>query len=328
MKYLVTGGAGFIGSHLVEHLVEHGHEVVVLDDFSTGRLENLSSVSGQIELIEGTVTDPAVCHAATRDVDFVLHHAAIASVAQSVEEPLVSHAVNVTGTINVLLAARDAHVRRVVLAGSTAVYGDTPHLPNHEDLLPRPLSPYAVGKLAAEEYCKAFRATYGFETVVLRYFNIFGPRQDPASQYSAAIPKFIVAALGGGSPRIYGDGEQTRDFVFVANVVVANMLACQAPSARAAGRVFNIGTGNAVSVNDLWRRVQEATGVRRAPTHVDPRPGEIRHSYAAIERATQDLGYTPSVDFAEGLRRTVQFYRSQPDSGDASVPLLPSARRA
>jgi nucleoside-diphosphate-sugar epimerase len=291
-------------------------------------VENLSTVSGDIELMDGTVTDPAVCRAATRDVDFVLHHAAIASVAQSVAEPLVSHAVNVTGTINVLLAARDANVRRVVLAGSTAVYGDAAELPNHEELLPRPLSPYAVGKLAAEEYCKAFRATYGMETVVLRYFNIFGPRQDPASPYSAAIPKFIVAALGGNSPRIYGDGEQTRDFVFVANVVTANLLACQAPSARAAGRVFNIGTGEAVSVNELWHRVQEATGTRLTATHVDPRPGEIRHSYAAIGRAKHDLGWAPTVDFAEGLRRTVEFFRGHSHSSNApSDPPVPAERR-
>ena len=323
MKYLVTGGAGFIGSHLVEHLVERGDQVVVLDDFSTGKLDNLSAVDKRIEIVHGTITDLDVCHAAMRSVDFVLHHAAIASVAQSVDDPLASHAVNVTGTINVLLAAREARVQRVVLAGSTAVYGDAAELPNHEDLLPRPISPYAVGKLAAEEYCKAFHATYGLETVVLRYFNIFGPRQDPTSQYSAAIPKFVVAALAGEPPRIFGDGDQTRDFVFVANVVEANMRACAAPAALAAGRVFNVGTGQAVSVNELWRCVQDATGVHLAATHADPRPGEIRHSYAAIDRARTALGYTPTIDFAEGMRRTVHFYRRRRRSD--RTPVLQAA---
>ncbi len=321
MKYLVTGGAGFIGSHLVEHLVTAGETVVVLDDFSSGTWANLAAFRDRIEVVQASITDLDACRVATRGVDFVLHHAAIASVVRSVEEPLATHAVNVTGTINVMLAAREAKVRRVVFASSTAVYGDTPDLPAREDLLPRPLSPYAASKLASEDYCQAFGATYGLETVALRYFNVFGPRQDPNSQYAAAVPKFIVSALGGRAPTIYGDGEQSRDFIFVGNVVQANMLACHAPAAEAAGRSFNIGTGRAVTINELWRRIQASANVLLTARYGDPRAGEIKHSFASIERAQRCLGFSPGVDFDEGLRRTVRFYGSafsSPDSAGAA----------
>ena len=310
MRYLITGGAGFIGSHLVEQLVAQGQEVVVLDDFSSGTMDNLAAVRADIRILEGTITDPDTCREAARGADYVLHQAALTSVTRSVEAPIEAHEVNVTGTVNVLLAARDAGVRRVVLAGSTAVYGDTTELPNREDMVPRPLSPYAVTKLAAEAYCAAFTATYGLETVVLRYFNVFGPRQDPASAYAAAIPKFIVGALRRTPPIIYGDGEQTRDFVFVANVVDANLKACEAPSSRAAGHVFNVGCGRQITVNELWRQVQSLANVQLPAKHAPARAGEIRHSLASIERARDALGYAPTVAFEEALRRTVLFYRS------------------
>jgi nucleoside-diphosphate-sugar epimerase len=315
MRYLVTGGAGFIGSHLVEQLVADGHDVVVLDDFSSGTMENLAAVRGDIRILEGTITDPETCRAATRGVDYVLHQAALTSVTRSVEAPIAAHEVNITGTVNMLLAARDAGVRRVVFAGSTAVYGDTAELPNREDMVPRPLSPYAVTKLAAEAYCAAFTATYGLETVGLRYFNVFGPRQDPASAYAAAIPKFIVAALRRTPPIIYGDGEQTRDFVFVANVVHANLRACLAPAAQASGRVFNVGCGRQISINELWQQIQALAGVRLTAKHAPARASEIKHSLASIDRAREALGYAPLVAFEEALRRTVLFYRSTVATG-------------
>ncbi|HXQ28578.1 MAG TPA: SDR family oxidoreductase [Gemmatimonadales bacterium] len=326
MRYLVTGGAGFIGSHLVEHLLSAGDHVVVLDDFSSGTWANVGPFRDRIDLIEGSITDLETCRAATQGVDVVLHQAAIASVIRSVEEPLATHAVNVTGTINVMLAARDGKVRRIVFASSTAVYGDVRELPVREDMLPSPLSPYAATKLAVEDYCQAFGATYGLETVVLRYFNVFGPRQDPNSQYAAAIPKFIVAALAGDAPTIFGDGEQTRDFVFVGDVVQANLLASRAPAAQVAGRVFNIGTGRAVTVNELWRRIQEIVRIELPPRHAEPRAGEIKHSYASIERARRCLGYAPAVDFEEGLLRTVRSYEARSGTVAQNTPPTPGWR--
>jgi nucleoside-diphosphate-sugar epimerase len=328
MKYLVTGGAGFIGSHLVEHLVTAGHEVVVLDDLSSGRVDNLESVFDRIEFVEGSITDLDACRAVMRRVAFVLHQAALTSVSQSVDEPMLAHQVNVTGTMNVLLAARDARVRRVVYAASTAAYGDAVQLPNREDMLPRPLSPYAATKLAAEEYCKAFLATYGLETVSLRYFNVFGPRQDPMSPYAAAIPRFVLSALSRTAPNIYGDGKQTRDFTFVTNVVHANLLACHAPAPRAAGQVFNVGTGRQISINEVWQRIQDLVGVRLPARHGDPRPGEVRDSVASIERAGADLGYAPQVDFDEALRRTVAFYRTWVPGTDGLARTVPHRAHA
>ena len=309
MRYLVTGGAGFIGSHLVEHLVGAGQEVVVLDDLSAGRRENCAPVRRRIRFIRGTVTDLSTCRRAMEGVDYVLHHAAVTSVQRSVDEPLVAHQVNATGTLNILLAAREARVRRVVYAGSTSAYGNAAALPNSEDHIARPLGPYAAAKLGGEGYCIAFHATYGLETVVLRYFNIFGPRQDPQSQYAAAVPRFIAAAVQGEPPTIFGDGTQTRDFVYVANVVHANLLAARAPAARVAGQVFNVGSGNSVSVNDLWDRIRSLTGVPVLPRYAAGRPGEVKDSLASVAKAREIIGYEPVVDFDEGLRRTVAYFR-------------------
>lgn len=304
MRYVVTGGAGFIGSHLVEHLVCHGHEVVVLDDFSTGRRETLAPWLDRIELVEGSITDPAACARAIRGADYVLHQAALPSVPRSVRDPEGSHAVNATGTLRVLLAARDAKVKRVVYAASSSAYGNTPELPKHEGMVPRPLSPYAVAKLAGEQYCRAFHASFGVPTVALRYFNVFGPRQDPTSQYAAVVPRFIVAARTGEPPTIYGDGEQTRDFTYIANVVRANLLACEAPEA-ALGEVFNVGCGERITVNELWRRIRTLVGATVEPRYEPARTGDVRDSLASIARARELLGYEPVMTVAQGLQAMV-----------------------
>jgi nucleoside-diphosphate-sugar epimerase len=311
-RFLVTGGAGFIGSHLVEHLVANGASVVVLDDFSTGKSENLEPVRGRISLIEASVTDAAACARAIDGVEYVLHQAAIPSVPRSIAEPEASNAVNVNGTLNVLLAAKTAGVRRVVYAASSSAYGDTDELPKREEMAGRPLSPYAAAKLAGESYCRAFYTSYGLETVALRYFNIFGPRQDPASQYAAAVPRFITAALSGGRVTIYGDGEQTRDFTYVRNVVNANLLACSAPAERVAGGVFNVGAGERTSVNELWSMIQELAGRDDAVAeHTPARAGDVRDSLASLQNAERLLGYTPAVGLREGLAATVEFFRSR-----------------
>src|SRR2546428_542331 len=310
MRFLVTGGAGFIGSHLVEQLVAGGHDVLVLDDFSTGRREHLAAVADRIRLIEGSITDAAVCRRAMADVDCVLHQAAVTSVQGSVDEPTATHQVNATGTLSVLVAARDARVRRVVYAGSTSAYGNPATLPNSEDHVTRPLSPYAASKLAGEQYCSAFHVTYGLETVVLRYCNVFGPRQDANSEYAAVVPRFIAAALQAEPPTIFGDGNQTRDFVYVANVMHATALAARAPAGRVAGQVFNVGCVQSVSINDLWDRIQTLTGVPVLPKRVAGRPGEITNSLASIDKARELVGYEPSADFDEGLRQTVAYYRA------------------
>ena len=313
MRYLITGGAGFIGSHLVEHLVAAGDDVTVLDDLSSGRRANLAPVRREIRFLRGSVTDLNSCRRAVKGVDCVLHHAAVTSVQRSVDEPLVTHQVNATGTLNVLLAARDKGVRRVVYAGSTSAYGNPATLPNSEEHVTRPLSPYAASKLAGEEYCVAFHATYGLETVVLRYYNIFGARQDPNSQYAAVVPRFITTALAGERPTIFGDGKQTRDFVYIANVVHANLLAARAP-ADVAGQVFNIGCGKGVSVNQLWERIRTLAGISLAPQYAQGRAGEVRDSVAGLAKARRLLGYEPIIDFEEGLRQTVAFYRAQRDT--------------
>ena len=313
MRYLITGGAGFIGSHLVEHLVAAGDDVTVLDDLSSGRRANLAPVRRQIRFIRGSVTDLNTCRRAVEGVDCVLHHAAVTSVQRSVDEPLVTHQVNATGTLNVLFAAREKGVRRVVYAGSTSAYGNPATLPNSEEHVTRPLSPYAASKLAGEEYCVAFHATYGLETVVLRYYNIFGARQDPNSQYAAVVPRFITTALAGERPTIFGDGKQTRDFVYIANVVHANLLAARVP-ADVAGQVFNIGCGKGVSVNQLWEHIRTLAGVSLAPVYAQGRAGEVRNSVAELAKARRLLGYEPIVDFEEGLRHTVAFYRAQRDA--------------
>ncbi len=311
MRYLVTGGAGFIGSHLVERLVREGATVTVLDDLSTGRRENLRAVRERIRFIRGSVARLDVCRRALQGVDYVLHHAALTSVPQSTRAPVSAHQINATGTLNILVAAREAEVRRVVFAGSTAAYGDAAEQPTHEGLVPRPLSVYAASKLAGEAYCQAFCRTHGLETVVLRYFNIFGPRQNLNSQYGAVVPLFVAAALRGDPPMIYGDGLQTRDFTFVNNVVDANLLACHAPAAQAVSEVFNIGCGSGTSINELWSRIADLVGVSTEPLYDTPRAGDVRHSFASIALARAQLGYFPGVELDEGLRRTIAYYRER-----------------
>jgi len=307
--YLVTGGAGFIGSHIVEELVRRGERVRVLDNFSTGRRENLASFLDHIELVEGDLRDLPTVRRAVEGVDYVLHQAALPSVPRSIADPLASNAANVTGTLHLLVASRDASVRRMVCASSSSAYGDSPILPKQEEMLPRPKSPYAVSKLTGEHYCRAFTEVYGLETACLRYFNVFGPRQDPASQYSAVIPLFIMAMLQGESPTVHGDGLQSRDFTYVANVVQANLLAAAAPNV--AGRVFNVACGQRHTLLDLIAALDDILGTQIAPTHTDPRPGDVRHSLADITAAREALGYRVQVDFYEGLRRTVDWYKER-----------------
>ena len=306
-NYLVTGGAGFIGSNLVAALVDTGAIVRVLDDFSTGRQENLDGLWDQIEMMEGSVTDPATCAAACEGMDYVLHEAAIPSVPRSVADPATSHATCATGTLNMLVAARDTGVKRFVYAASSSAYGNTPTLPKVEDMPAQPLSPYAVAKLTGEHYCQAFSVVYRFETVSLRYFNIFGLRQDPSSQYSAVIPLFITKAMAGVSPAIDGDGEQTRDFTHVENAVRANLLACTAPADAVAGQIFNVGCGERISINRLWDAIQEATKAPVDAIHGPARKGDVRDSLASLERARERLGYEVTVPLDEGLRRTVDW---------------------
>ena len=316
MRYLVTGGAGFIGSHLIERLVRDGADVTVLDDLSTGRREHIRALRDRIRFLRGDAARLEMCRRAMQGVDYVLHQAAVTSVPRSTRNPVAAHQANVTGTLNILLAAREAKVRRVVFAGSTAAYGDATELPTHEAVLPRPLSAYAASKLAGEAYCQAFWRTHGLETVVLRYFNIFGPRQSLESQYGAVVPLFIAAALRGEPPVIYGDGGQTRDFTFVKNVVEANLLACHAPAEQAAGEVFNIGYGTAISIQELWRLVAKLVGVEMEPQYDAARAGDVRHSVASITRANERLGYIPMVNLEEGLQLTVAYFRERVRSSE------------
>jgi len=305
--YLVTGGAGFIGSHICERLLRDGHAVRVLDDFSNGKEQNLEGLAGDIEVLRGSVVDRNLVADAVKGTYVVFHEAALGSVPRSVADPLTTHESNITGTLNVLLAARDLGTRRVVFASSSSVYGETPVLPKHEDMKPEPLSPYALSKLSAEQYCGVFRRVYGFETVALRYFNIFGPRQDPESQYAAVIPKFVTAILSGRRPVIFGDGLQSRDFTYVDNVVEANLLASEAEAA--AGKFFNVACGGRYTLLDLLSKIKEALKSDIEPVHESPRPGDVRDSQASIDAAKSVLGYKVSVDFEEGLRRTVEWYR-------------------
>ncbi len=305
-KILVTGGAGFIGSHLVDRLLSEGNEVRVLDNFATGKRENLLGVMDQVELIEGDVQSYERAHTAVRGAEVVFHEAALPSVPRSVQDPLTSNATNVTGTLNVLLAARDADVRRVVFASSSSVYGANPELPKREDMATLPIAPYAVAKLAAESYCRSFTHVFGLETVALRYFNVFGPRQDPLSQYSAVVPNFITAALRGTEPVIFGDGEQSRDFTYIDNVVEANVRAMGAVGV--AGGTFNVAAGERTSLNRLIELVAEITGRPLTPRHEAPRAGDVRHSEADVSRAESELGYRPIVSLEEGLRRTIATY--------------------
>jgi UDP-glucose 4-epimerase len=306
---LVTGGAGFIGSHLVEALVARGDRVRVLDNFSTGALANLETVLRRVKILEGDITDLAVVRAATAGADVVFHQAALASVPRSVADPLATHRACVDGTLNVLLAARDAGVRRVVYAASSSAYGNTARLPKSEEGPTAPLSPYAVAKLAGEQYCAAFSEVYGLETVRLRYFNVFGPRQAPDSPYAAVIPLFLQALSAGRSPVVHGDGEQSRDFTYVADVVQANLRA--ATAAGVSGRVYNVACGRRTSLLELVGHLNELLGTQIQPTHGPARAGDVRHSQADIERARRELGYEPTTDVAAGLRNCVEWWRQR-----------------
>src|SRR5580704_10179233 len=310
-KYLVTGAAGFIGSSLVRALLERGDEVRGIDNFATGRHENLTEMLSRIDFREADILDLDAMHKACAGVDYVLHQAAIPSVPKSVLDPVGSNRANVDGTINVLVAARDAKVKRVVYAASSSAYGDTPTLPKHEAMRPDPISPYAVAKLAGEHYLVSFYRCYQLETVALRYFNVFGPRQDPSSPYSGVLAKFITVMLRGEQPTIYGDGEQSRDFIYIDNVVEGNLLACKAPAAQAAGQVFNVATGRRVTLNETFTLLQGLTSYKGQPNYGPERGGDIKHSLADISKAEAALGYKPKVDFEEGLRRTVEWYRGR-----------------
>jgi nucleoside-diphosphate-sugar epimerase len=306
--YLVTGGAGFIGSNLAEELVRRGERVRVLDNFITGKRENLSSFQNFIELIEGDIRDLETCRRVLRKADYVLHQAALASVPRSIQEPLLSHDINVNGTLNLLKASVEAGIKKFVFASSSSVYGDSPELPKKEGFEGKLLSPYAVHKFSAEKYCQVFHEIYGLETVSLRYFNVFGPRQDPSSQYAAAIPLFITQMLRGEKPQIFGDGEQSRDFTPVANVVEANLRAVEAPPA-VGGEVFNIACGERTTVNSLAREIADLLGISVVPSYTDPRPGDILHSFASIDKARTVLGFVPSIGFKQGLKKTVAWYK-------------------
>ena len=305
--YLVTGGAGFIGSHLAEELVRRGERVRVVDSFITGKRQNLAHLR-QVEFIEGDLANIDVAQRAVAGADFVLHQAAIPSVPRSVQDPVTSNRANIDASLNVLVAARDAGVRRVVYAGSSSAYGNTPTLPKIETMPTAPLSPYALQKLVAEQYCQMFTQLYGLETVTIRYFNVFGPRQDPSSPYSGVISLFINALCDGRQPTIYGDGEQTRDFTYVANVVDGVLRACHAPGA--SGEVINVATGGRISLNQLFRTIRDLVGAKIEPMYRDSRAGDVRDSQADISKARRLLGYEPVVTFEEGLEKTVEWHRT------------------
>lgn len=316
--YLITGIGGFIGSSIARALLSRGEAVRGLDNFSTGKKENLAEIAGQIEVHEADITDIDAMHRACKGVDFVLHQAAIPSVPKSVLDPLGSNRANVDGTVNVLIAARDAKAKRVVYAASSSAYGDTPTLPKREGMKPDPISPYAVAKLASEHYMVSFFRCYGLETVCLRYFNIFGPRQDPSSPYSGVLAKFITQMLKGEQPTIFGDGEQSRDFTYIDNAVNANLLACKADASKAAGEVFNVATGRRVTLNETFKALQPLTSYSGQVKYGPARGGDVKHSLADVSKAEAGLGYRPTVDFEEGLRRTVEWYRKE----IVAVPVL------
>ena len=305
--YLVTGGAGFIGSHLTEELVRRGHQVRVADSLITGKRTNLDHIKG-VELLEGDLADVEFAHAAVKGCDYVLHQAAIPSVPRSVQDPLTSNRANVDGTLNTLLASRDAGVKRLVFAASSSAYGDTPTLPKHENMPTNPLSPYALQKVIGEQYLQMFTRLYGLETVAIRYFNVFGPRQDPTSPYSGVISVFATALLENRPPTINGDGEQTRDFTYVANVVDGVLRACEAPGA--SGEIINVATGGRISLNQLFEEMRKLVGATVQPAYGESRRGDVRDSQADITKAREILGYTPVVAFEDGLKTTVDWYRT------------------
>lgn len=307
-KFLVTGGAGFIGSHIVDRLVNDGHTVRILDNFFEGKESNIAHNSGRIEVIRGDIRNKEDVKRAVDGMEYILHQAAMRSVPMSVENPYPYNDVNITGQLNLLMAARDAGVKRLIFASSSSVYGSNPILPKHEDMLPMPISPYAVTKLAGEAYCSMFTELYGLETVSLRYFNVFGPRQDPNSQYAAVIPKFITAIMNDERPVVFGDGLQSRDFTYVENNVEANLKACTAPDA--AGKVFNIACGETYSLLDVIAAINELLGKSIEPIFAPPRAGDVKHTQADIEKAREIIGFNPSVTFMEGLEKTVRWMSS------------------
>lgn len=318
-RYLVTGGAGFIGSHLVRRLVTEGAEVRVVDNCSTGNASRLEDFRGSIEFIMGDLADERVCDDAVKGMDYVLHQAAIPSVQRSVRDPVATNRANVTATLNLLESSRRAKIRRLVYAASSSAYGDTEVLPKIETMPPNPLSPYALQKFVGERYCKLYNDLYGLETVILRYFNVFGPNQDPHSEYSAVIPKFISALLASQPISVYGDGEQSRDFTYVENVVEANLVAMQAENG--AGRVFNIGCGERISLNTLIKFLERLMGVNAMINFIDPKPGDVRHSLADITLVHRILGYSPKVMVEEGLRRTVEAMKTRAEGIKATSGL-------
>jgi nucleoside-diphosphate-sugar epimerase len=305
--YVVTGGGGFIGSHIVEELLRQGETVKIIDNFSTGKRENTQPFSGRAEIIEADISESRDLAQFVKGADYVIHQAAIPSVPKSIIDPVKSHQANVNGTLQLLVACRDGGVKRVVYASSSSLYGDSPTLPKHEGMMPNPLSPYGAQKLFGEMYCQVFTKAYGLETVSLRYFNVFGPRQDAMSQYSGVLALFIPAVLQGRRPTIYGDGLQSRDFTYVKNVVGANLLACTAPGV--GGQVFNVACGDRITVNSMLQQINKAAGKDIAPIYADSRAGDIKHSQADITRAKEHLGYQPVVSFEDGLRDTIDWYR-------------------
>jgi len=306
-RYLITGGAGFIGSHIVEELVKKGDSVRVIDNFITGKKENISTFLGKIELIEGDIRDSSLCREAVDGMDFVLHQAALPSVPRSIKDPILTNEINVTGTLNLLLASRDANVKRLVFASSSSVYGDNPQLPKKEGLEGIPLSPYAISKRVGEMYCRVFSQVFNLSTVCLRYFNIFGPRQDPFSQYAAVIPNFITKMLKDENPVIFGDGEQSRDFTYVSNVVDANILAASVRGI--SGEVFNIACGERTTVNSLVENINDVLDKKIKPSYDEPRPGDVKHSFADISKARKTIKYEPLVSFSEGLKKTILWFQ-------------------
>ena len=310
--YLITGIAGFIGSSIARALLSRGERVRGVDNFATGKRENIAEILNRIDFREADINDPDAMREACSGVDFVLHQAAIPSVPKSVLDPLGNNRANIDGTVTVLMATLDAKVKRVVYAASSSAYGNTPKLPKHEEMRPDPISPYAVAKLASEHYMISFYRCYGLETVCLRYFNIFGPRQDPSSPYSGVLAKFTTQMLRGEQPTINGDGEQSRDFTYIDNAVEANLLACSAPANKVAGQMFNVATGRRVTLNETFKVLQDLTAYHRQPKYGPVREGDVKHSLADISKAEERLGYRPLVDFEEGLKRTVDWYREGP----------------
>jgi nucleoside-diphosphate-sugar epimerase len=306
-RYVVTGGAGFIGSHIVEELLRRNETVTVIDNFSTGKRENVKPFEGTAEIIDADISQAKNLAQILKGTEYVIHQAAIPSVPKSIIDPVKSHEANVNGTLQLLVACREAGVKRVVYASSSSLYGDSPTLPKHEGMMPNPLSPYGAQKLFGETYCQVFTKSYGLETVSLRYFNVFGPRQDATSQYSGVLALFIPAVLEDRRPTIYGDGEQSRDFTYVKNVVEANLLACKTPGV--AGQFFNVACGDRITLNSMLHQINEITGKDISPVYADPRAGDIKHSQADITRAKERLSYEPRVSFEEGLRDTIEWYR-------------------